>query len=100
MRTDVVDALKEMKIPVLRWPGGCFADEYHWMDGVGPKESRKKMINIWQILILAVLLWLSFEEGEDSNVFSVGFHSGSLVYPYQTQDSAKPNIKLSLVASL
>ena len=45
MRTDVVEALKEMKIPVLRWPGGCFADEYHWMDGVGPKEKRKKIIN-------------------------------------------------------
>ncbi|SFS05183.1 alpha-N-arabinofuranosidase [Anaeromicropila populeti] len=45
MRTDVVEALKEMKIPVLRWPGGCFADEYHWMDGIGPKETRKKMIN-------------------------------------------------------
>ena len=45
MRTDVVEALKEMQIPVLRWPGGCFADEYHWMDGVGPKDKRKKMIN-------------------------------------------------------
>ena len=45
MRKDVIEALKEMKIPVLRWPGGCFADEYHWKDGVGPKESRKKMIN-------------------------------------------------------
>ncbi len=45
MRKDVVDALKDMKIPVLRWPGGCFADEYHWMDGIGPKENRKKMIN-------------------------------------------------------
>ncbi len=45
MRNDVVEALKEMKIPVLRWPGGCFADEYHWMDGIGPKEKRKKMIN-------------------------------------------------------
>ena len=45
MRTDVVEALKKIKVPVLRWPGGCFADEYHWMDGVGPKESRKKMIN-------------------------------------------------------
>lgn len=45
MRCDVVEALKDMKIPVLRWPGGCFADEYHWKDGIGPKESRKKMIN-------------------------------------------------------
>lgn len=45
MRNDVVAALKEMKVPVLRWPGGCFADEYHWMDGIGPKETRKKMVN-------------------------------------------------------
>lgn len=45
MRNDVVAALREMKLPVLRWPGGCFADEYHWMDGIGPKESRKKMVN-------------------------------------------------------
>ncbi|SFK93012.1 alpha-N-arabinofuranosidase [Lachnospiraceae bacterium KH1T2] len=45
MRTDVVEALKKIKIPVLRWPGGCFADEYHWKDGIGPKETRKKMIN-------------------------------------------------------
>lgn len=45
MRNDVVTALKEMEIPVLRWPGGCFADEYHWKDGIGPKENRKKMIN-------------------------------------------------------
>ena len=45
MRSDVVEALKEMKIPVLRWPGGCFADEYHWLDGVGERKNRKKMIN-------------------------------------------------------
>ena len=45
MRNDVVEALKEIHIPVLRWPGGCFADEYHWKDGIGPKENRKKMIN-------------------------------------------------------
>ncbi len=45
MRTDVVEALKKMQIPLLRWPGGCFADEYHWKDGIGPKETRKKMIN-------------------------------------------------------
>lgn len=45
MRKDVVEALKELQVPVLRWPGGCFADEYHWKDGIGPKENRKKMIN-------------------------------------------------------
>lgn len=45
MRNDVVAALKEIEVPVLRWPGGCFADEYHWKDGIGPKETRKRMIN-------------------------------------------------------
>ena len=45
VRNDVVAALKEIRIPNLRWPGGCFADEYHWMDGIGPKENRPKMVN-------------------------------------------------------
>ena len=45
MRTDVVEALRHIRVPVLRWPGGCFADEYHWKDGVGPQENRKRMIN-------------------------------------------------------
>jgi alpha-L-arabinofuranosidase len=44
-RNDVLQALKSLHIPNLRWPGGCFADEYHWMDGIGPKENRKKMVN-------------------------------------------------------
>ena len=45
MRTDVVEALRQIRIPLLRWPGGCFADEYHWKDGIGPKSARKRMIN-------------------------------------------------------
>ena len=45
IRNDVLAALIEINIPVLRWPGGCFADEYHWKDGVGPKEGRKRMVN-------------------------------------------------------
>ena len=45
MRKDVVEALKEIDVPVLRWPGGCFADEYHWKDGIGDKSKRKKIIN-------------------------------------------------------
>ncbi|MCQ2203872.1 MAG: alpha-N-arabinofuranosidase [Bacteroidales bacterium] len=44
-RNDVLKALKELKVPVLRWPGGCFADEYHWTDGIGPKENRPVMVN-------------------------------------------------------
>ena len=45
VRNDVIAALKRIRIPNLRWPGGCFADEYHWMDGIGPREKRSKMIN-------------------------------------------------------
>ncbi len=44
-RNDVLNALKALKVPVLRWPGGCFADEYHWTDGIGPKADRPKMVN-------------------------------------------------------
>ena len=45
IRLDVVEALKGIGIPNLRWPGGCFADEYHWRDGIGPKQSRPRMVN-------------------------------------------------------
>ena len=45
IRNDVLEALKKLKVPVLRWPGGCFADEYHWMDGIGPRAERPKMVN-------------------------------------------------------
>jgi alpha-N-arabinofuranosidase len=47
IRNDVVTALKKLKIPNLRWPGGCFADTYHWKDGIGPKEQRPKIVNVW-----------------------------------------------------
>ncbi|RRN64709.1 alpha-N-arabinofuranosidase [Caulobacter sp. 602-1] len=45
IRTDVVKALRDIKVPNVRWPGGCFADEYHWRHGIGPIESRRKTIN-------------------------------------------------------
>ncbi|WP_455170498.1 alpha-N-arabinofuranosidase, partial [Aegicerativicinus sediminis] len=47
VRNDIIDALKELKIPNLRWPGGCFADTYHWKDGIGPKEERPSFVNRW-----------------------------------------------------
>ncbi|RYG44359.1 MAG: alpha-N-arabinofuranosidase, partial [Chitinophagaceae bacterium] len=47
IRLDIVDALKKLKVPVLRWPGGCFADTYHWKDGVGPKKQRPSILNVW-----------------------------------------------------
>jgi alpha-N-arabinofuranosidase len=44
-RKDVVSALKDLKVPLVRWPGGCFADEYHWRDGIGPRNKRPIKIN-------------------------------------------------------
>jgi alpha-N-arabinofuranosidase len=46
IRNDVIDALKKLNCPNLRWPGGCFADDYHWRDGVGPRDRRPQRINI------------------------------------------------------
>jgi alpha-N-arabinofuranosidase len=47
IRLDTVEALQRVNLPVLRWPGGCFADNYHWRDGIGPRESRPTRLNIW-----------------------------------------------------
>ncbi|MCC9134900.1 alpha-N-arabinofuranosidase [Pontibacter silvestris] len=47
VRNDIVEALKKLKVPNLRWPGGCFADTYHWKDGIGPKEQRPTIVNSW-----------------------------------------------------
>ncbi len=47
VRNDVIAALIKLKVPVLRWPGGCFADTYHWKDGVGEKDKRPSMVNKW-----------------------------------------------------
>ena len=46
VRNDIIDALKALQIPNLRWPGGCFADAYHWQDGIGPLNKRKPIENM------------------------------------------------------
>ncbi|QGW27557.1 alpha-N-arabinofuranosidase [Phnomibacter ginsenosidimutans] len=47
VRNDIIAALQQLKVPNLRWPGGCFADTYHWKDGVGPKANRPSIVNRW-----------------------------------------------------
>ncbi len=47
IRNDVLFALRELKVPNLRWPGGCFADTYHWKDGIGPQSGRASIINTY-----------------------------------------------------
>lgn len=51
-RTDVLEALKQLEVPNIRWPGGCFADEYNWKDGIGPRDERPHTINShWGMVI-------------------------------------------------
>ncbi|WP_227379614.1 alpha-N-arabinofuranosidase [Haladaptatus halobius] len=61
-REDVVSLLADLEMPVLRWPGGCFADDYHWEDGIGPREERPRRRN---------LFWAqdTHEVPEESNAF-------------------------------
>ena len=59
-RNDVIAALRAIKVPVVRWPGGCFADDYHWRDGIGPRASRPVRVNV---------LWGGVEESN-----AVGTH--------------------------
>jgi alpha-N-arabinofuranosidase len=47
IRSDVLDALRQLHPPVLRWPGGCYADDYHWEDGIGPRTGRPRRVNTW-----------------------------------------------------
>src|SRR3954453_14071320 len=47
IRADVIEAIRKLSPPVIRWPGGCFADDYHWEDGVGPREDRPRRVNAW-----------------------------------------------------
>jgi alpha-N-arabinofuranosidase len=46
VRNDIIKALKDLQIPNLRWPGGCFADTYHWKEAIGPKSERKAIENL------------------------------------------------------
>ncbi len=46
IRSDIVEAMKAIRVPNIRWPGGCFADDYHWMDGIGPRDARPPIVNV------------------------------------------------------
>ena len=47
LRLDVLAALKQLRAPVVRWPGGCFADAYHWQEGIGTQDERPQTANVW-----------------------------------------------------
>jgi alpha-N-arabinofuranosidase len=81
IRKDVVEALKEIKVPVIRWPGGCFADEYHWRDGIGPAAKRPVRKNNW---------W----DGAESNAF--GTHE---FMDFAEQIGAEPYLSVNVASS-
>ena len=47
IRQELIDHLRQIKAPVIRWPGGCFADQYDWKDGIGPRDKRPTRTNFW-----------------------------------------------------
>jgi alpha-L-arabinofuranosidase len=81
IRKDVVEALKAIKVPVVRWPGGCFADEYHWRDGIGPAAKRPLRKNNW---------W----DGPESNAF--GTHE---FMDFAEQIGADPYLSVNVASS-
>jgi alpha-L-arabinofuranosidase len=81
IRKDVVEALKAIKVPVVRWPGGCFADEYHWRDGIGPAAKRPVRKNNW---------W----DGVESNAF--GTHE---FMDFAEQIGAEPYLSVNVASS-
>jgi alpha-L-arabinofuranosidase len=81
IRKDVVEALKSIKVPVIRWPGGCFADEYNWRDGIGPATKRPVRKNNW---------WDSVE----SNAF--GTHE---FFDFAEQIGAAPYLSVNVASS-
>ncbi len=101
IRTDVVEALRALKLPVLRWPGGCFADEYHWKDGIGPRDQRPSMMNThWGRVVennhFGTHEFLDFCEMIDTDAYVCGnVGSGSPQemmewVDYMTSDGASP----------
>lgn len=105
IRTDVVDALRALEIPNLRWPGGCFADEYHWMDGIGPRDRRPSMVNThWGNVeennhfgtheFMALCELLGADPYINGNVGSGTVREMSEWVEYLTRDGASPMVSL------
>ena len=105
IRLDVVEALRALHIPNLRWPGGCFADEYHWRDGIGPKAERPRMVNThWGDVeennhfgtheFMALCEMLGAEPYVNGNVGSGTVREMSEWVEYLTRDGDSPMVAL------
>lgn len=49
IRAKLVEMMNRLHVPIIRWPGGCFADSYDWKDGIGPRSKRPKRTNFWEV---------------------------------------------------
>ena len=105
IRLDVVEALRALQIPNLRWPGGCFADDYHWRDGIGPRDQRPRMVNShWGDVVednsfgthefLALCELLDAEPYVNGNVGSGTVHEMSEWIEYLTRADDSPMASL------
>jgi alpha-N-arabinofuranosidase len=105
IRLDVVEALRALDIPNLRWPGGCFADEYHWRDGIGPRGQRPTMVNShWGDVVednsfgthefMALCELLGAEPYVSANVGSGTVHEASEWIEYLTRADDSPMARL------
>lgn len=105
IRLDVVEALRALNIPNLRWPGGCFADSYHWRDGVGPKEERPRVVNaLWGNVeennhfgtheFMALCELLGADPYVNGNIGSGTVHEMSDWVEYLTRDGDSPMVRL------
>ncbi|MGP3971023.1 alpha-N-arabinofuranosidase [Streptomyces sp. 6N223] len=105
IRLDIVEALRALDIPNLRWPGGCFADEYHWMDGIGPRDERPRMVNThWGNVeennhfgtheFMALCELLGAEPYISGNVGSGTVREMSEWVEYLTRDGDSPMVRL------
>ncbi len=105
IRLDVVAALRALNTPNLRWPGGCFADEYHWTDGIGPKAERPSMVNThWGNVeennhfgtheFMALCELLGTEPYVNGNVGSGTVKEMSDWVEYLTRDGDSPMVRL------
>jgi len=105
LRIDVVEALRALDVPNLRWPGGCFADAYHWRDGVGPKQDRPVMVNsLWGDVeennhfgtheFMALCELLGADPYVNGNVGSGTVQEMSEWVEYLTRDGDSPMVRL------
>jgi alpha-N-arabinofuranosidase len=69
LRSELIEKMRAIKAPVVRWPGGCFADSYDWRDGIGPRAQRPRRTNFWTDAYPDALKTQNIPQVYDPNTF-------------------------------